>query len=53
MGIEGEKYLIKLLINLPDSDYLLKSSIIKGFALTDITSPNTDFIVEALYKASG
>jgi len=52
MGGEGEKYLIKLLIHLPDSDYILKGSIIKSFAMTDINSPNIDFIVEALYKAA-
>jgi hypothetical protein len=35
-----------------DSNYKLKSSIAKSLALTNINSPNIDFIVESLYKAA-
>lgn len=35
-----------------DSNYKLKSSIAKSLALTNINSPNIDFIVECLYKAA-
>jgi hypothetical protein len=52
LGSEGEATLIKLMQAEPDSNYKLKSSICKALALTDMTSPNLDFIVETLFKAA-
>ncbi len=50
LGNEGEHYLIEVMKIEMDSNYKLKASIAKSFALTLITSPNLDFIVECLYK---
>lgn len=52
LGAEGEACLIKIMTTEPDSNYKLKSSICRSFSLTDITSPNIDFIVETLFKAA-
>lgn len=52
MGVEGERYLIKTLVTLPNTDYKLKSDILASFAITNIISPNIDFIVECLYNAA-
>ncbi len=52
MGADGERYLIKLLVNLPNSDYKMKGDILKAFAITSVTSPNIDFLVESLYQAA-
>jgi hypothetical protein len=50
LGNEGEHHLIDVMKIEMDSNYKLKASIAKSFALTLITSPNLDFIVECLYK---
>jgi HEAT repeat protein len=52
LGPEGEASLMKIMTIEPDSNYKLKSSICRSLALTDITSPNIDFIVETLFKAA-
>jgi hypothetical protein len=52
LGVEGETCLMKIMTTEPDSNYKLKSSVCRAFSLTDITSPNIDFIVETLFKAA-
>ena len=50
LGIDGETCLIDMMRTEIDSNYNLKSSIAKSLALTNISSPNIDFVVESLYK---
>ena len=52
LGIDGETCLLDVMRQEIDSNYKLKSAIAKSFALTNINSPNIDFIVECLYKHS-
>ena len=50
LGIEGESVLLKIMSSEPDSNYKLKSAIVRALAFTDITSTNIDFIVECIFK---
>ena len=50
MGIEGENNLLLLMNSEPDSNYKLKSAVIRGYSYADITSPNIDFILENIFK---
>ena len=50
MGIEGENNLLLMMNNEPDSNYKLKSAVIRGYSFADITSPNIDFILESIFK---
>ena len=50
LGIEGEGVLLDVMRSEIDSNYKLKSSIARSLALTNISSPNIDFVVECLYK---
>ena len=50
LGIEGENALLLLMSSESDNNYKLKSAIIKGYAYTDIHSPNIDFILESIFK---
>ena len=52
IGAEGERYLIKTIVSMPNSDYKMKSDIVRSFASTNVNSPNIDFIVECLYSAA-
>jgi hypothetical protein len=52
LGSDGEAMLIKLMSSEPDSNYKLKTAVCKALALTDMTSPNLDFIIETLFKAA-
>ncbi len=52
LGSEGESSLLKIMSTENDSNYKLKSSIARAFALTNISSPNIDFIVECLFKTA-
>ena len=52
MGVEGERFLIKTLVGLPNTDYKMKSDIIRAFGLANVLSPNIDFIVECCYNAA-
>ncbi len=52
LGNEGESSLLKVMNNENDSNYKLKSSIAKAFALSNVRSPNIDFIVECLFKTA-
>ena len=50
MGIEGENNLLLMMNSEPDSNYKLKSAVIRGYSYADITSPNIDFILESIFK---
>ena len=50
LGIEGESVILKIMSSEPDSNYKLKSAIVRALAFTDITSTNIDFIVECIFK---
>ena len=50
MGTEGENNLLLLMNSEPDSNYKLKSAVIRGYSYADITSPNIDFILESIFK---
>ena len=50
LGIEGENSLLLLMNSEPDSNYKLKSAVIRAYSLADITSPNIDFILESIFK---
>ena len=50
MGIEGENNLLLMMNSEPDSNYKLKSAVIRGYSFADITSPNIDFIIESIFK---
>ena len=50
MGIEGENNLLLMMNNEPDSNYKLKTAVIRGYSFADITSPNIDFILESIFK---
>ncbi len=52
LGPEGESALLSLMNTENDNNYKLKSSIAKAFALTNIESPNIDFVIECLFKAA-
>ena len=52
MGIEGENNLLLMMNSEPDSNYKLKSAVIRGYSYVDITSPNIDFILESIFKLS-
>jgi hypothetical protein len=52
LGSDGESTLLRVMGSENDSNYKLKSSIAKAFALSSINSPNIDFIVECLFKVS-
>ena len=50
MGIEGENNLLLIMNSEPDSNYKLKSAVIRSYIYADITSPNIDFILESIFK---
>jgi hypothetical protein len=50
MGIEGENNLLLMMNSEPDSNYKLKSAVIRSYSYADITSPNIDFILESIFK---
>ena len=50
MGIEGENNLLLMMTSEPDSNYKLKSAVIRAYSYADITSPNIDFILESIFK---
>ena len=50
MGIEGENNLLLMMNSEPDSNYKLKSAVIRAYSYADITSPNIDFIIESIFK---
>jgi HEAT repeat protein len=52
LGEDGENNLLRIMSQENDSNYKLKSAICRAFALSNIDSPNIDFIVECLFKAS-
>ena len=50
IGIEGENNLLLIMNSEPDSNYKLKSAVIRSYIYADITSPNIDFILESIFK---
>jgi HEAT repeat protein len=52
LGNDGESVLLNLMNTENDSNYKLKSSVAKALALSNVNSPNIDFIVECIFKAS-
>ncbi len=50
IGEEGERALIKYLNQSPDSDFKLKSCVLKSLGLVDLKSQNIDLIVEVFLK---
>lgn len=50
LGLQGESVLLKLMSTEPDSNYKLKSAIVRALAFTDITSTNIDFIIECIFR---
>jgi hypothetical protein len=52
LGSDGESTLLRIMSTEPDSNYKLKSSIAKALALSNVNSPNIDFIVECLFKTA-
>ena len=52
LGNEGENTLLNLMNTESDSNYKLKAVIAKSLALSNIHSPNIDFIVECLFKSA-
>lgn len=50
LGLEGESVLLKIMGEEPDSNYKLKSAIIRAFSLADINSTNADFIIEYVFR---
>lgn len=52
LGSDGESTLLRVMSSEPDSNYKLKSSIAKALALSNVNSPNIDFIVECLFKTA-
>jgi len=52
LGYDGENNLLRIINSEDDSNYKLKSAIIRAFALSDLSSPNIDFIIESLFKAA-
>ena len=52
LGNEGENTLLNLMNTETDSNYKLKAVIAKSLALSNINSPNIDFIVECLFKSA-
>ena len=52
LGKEGENSLLLMMNSEPDTNYKLKSAVIRGYSYADITSPNIDFILESIFKQS-
>jgi len=52
LGYEGESILLRILKLDDDSQFKLKSFIVKALGQSAITGPNIDFIIETLFKAS-
>ena len=52
VGEEGIRVLLKVLNDVTEQDFKLKSSILKGLAFIDIKSPYLDFVIETLYKCA-
>jgi len=50
VGEDGEKVLLKILNDVKESDFKLKSCLLKALEVVDIKSQNIDFVVETLYK---
>ena len=52
LGPEGESILLKMMHIENDIDFRLKSSILRAFGLFDLSSPNIDFVMEAIFESS-
>lgn len=52
LGYEGEALLLKVATTEDDSNFKLKSVVIKALSHSAITGPNIDFIIETLFKSS-
>lgn len=52
LGSEGEEILLNIMKTENDTDFRLKSSILRAFGLVDLSSQNIDFIMEALFESS-
>ena len=52
LGSEGENTLINIMNTESDSNYKLKAVIAKSLGLSNVNSPNIDFIVECLFNSA-
>jgi len=50
LGDEGEKSILKILNDNSDSDYRLKSSILKSLEIIDLKSQNIEPILDIIFK---
>ena len=50
MGPLGEQLLVSRIGKLSPSDSKLKVSIVRAFALANVTSPSIDFVIEILLR---
>lgn len=52
MGIKGEQKLLEILKDDMKGSLKYKECLVRALALSDVNSPNIDFVIESLFKTS-